>query len=80
MVCNGEIYNFRELRAELLESGCVLRTGSDTEVLLHLYDAPGDDFVRRLDGMFDFALWDARRRRLLIGRDPLGVKPLRKLP
>lgn len=76
VVCNGEIYNFRELRAELLDSGYVFKTGSDAEVLLHLYDAEGDDFVRRLDGMFDFALWDARRRRLLIGRDPLGVKPL----
>jgi asparagine synthase (glutamine-hydrolysing) len=76
VVCNGEIYNFRELRAELRERGYAFKTGSDTEVILHLYDAYGDDFVQRLDGMFDFALWDARRRRLLIGRDQLGVKPL----
>ncbi len=76
LVCNGEIYNFRELRSELQAKGYVFKTGSDSEVLLHLYDAEGDSFVQRLNGMFDFALWDARRRRLLIGRDRLGVKPL----
>ena len=76
LVCNGEIYNFRELRTELQARGYVFKTGSDSEVLLHLYDAEGDDCVLRLNGMFDFALWDARRRRLLIGRDRLGVKPL----
>ncbi|MBI3367614.1 MAG: asparagine synthase (glutamine-hydrolyzing) [Burkholderiales bacterium] len=76
VVCNGEIFNFRELRAELQAKGYAFKTGSDSEVLLHLYDAEGDDFVHRLNGMYDFALWDARRRRLLIGRDRLGVKPL----
>ncbi|MDX9839665.1 MAG: asparagine synthase (glutamine-hydrolyzing), partial [Azoarcus sp.] len=76
VVCNGEIYNFRELRAELQDRGYRFKTGSDSEVLLHLYDEMGDDFVHRLDGMFNFALWDARRNRLLIGRDHLGVKPL----
>lgn len=76
LVCNGEIYNYRELRAELQAKGYHFKTGSDSEVLLHLYDAEGDDFVLRLNGMFDFALWDVRRRRLLIGRDRLGVKPL----
>lgn len=76
LVCNGEIYNYRELRAELQALGARFKTGSDCEVLLHGYAAWGDDFVHRLNGMFDFALWDARRRRLLIGRDRLGVKPL----
>ncbi|MDO9165483.1 MAG: asparagine synthase (glutamine-hydrolyzing) [Rhodoferax sp.] len=76
LVCNGEIYNYRELRAELQTKGYHFKTGSDSEVLLHLYDAEGDDFVLRLNGMFDFALWDVRRRRLLIGRDRIGVKPL----
>ncbi|HNF92648.1 MAG TPA: asparagine synthase (glutamine-hydrolyzing), partial [Accumulibacter sp.] len=76
LVCNGEIYNFRELRSELQAKHYHFKTGSDCEVMLHLYDAEGDDFIHRLNGMFDFALWDARRRRLLIGRDRLGVKPL----
>ncbi|MCA3240849.1 MAG: asparagine synthase (glutamine-hydrolyzing) [Rubrivivax sp.] len=76
IVCNGEIYNFRELRAELQALGHVFKTGSDSEVLLHGYAAWGDGVVPRLNGMFDFALWDARRRRLLIGRDRIGVKPL----
>jgi asparagine synthase (glutamine-hydrolysing) len=76
LVCNGEIYNYRELRSELQARGAQFKTGSDSEVLLHGYVLDGDDFILRLNGMFDFALWDAPRRRLLIGRDRLGVKPL----
>ncbi|MBS1220031.1 MAG: asnB, partial [Proteobacteria bacterium] len=76
LVCNGEIYNYRKLRAELQGLGHVFSTGSDSETLLHGYAAWGDEVVHRLNGMFDFALWDATRRRLLIGRDRLGVKPL----
>lgn len=76
MVCNGEIYNFRELRARLLELGHKFRTSSDSEVIVHLYEEYGDEFVKHLDGMYGFALWDSRRRRLLLGRDRLGIKPL----
>ena len=76
LVCNGEVYNDRELRAELQIKGYRFKTHSDVEVLLALYEIEGDNFVRRVNGMFVFALWDARRRRLLIGRDRLGIKPL----
>ena len=76
LVCNGEIYNFRELRAELEVAGHRFRTGSDSETLLHAYEQWGDRFLDRLNGMFGFALWDARRRRLLVGRDRLGIKPI----
>lgn len=76
VVCNGEIYNFRELRSELKKEGHVFKTGSDSEVIVHMYEKYGNDFVRYLDGMFGFALWDSKRRKLLIGRDRLGIKPL----
>jgi asparagine synthase (glutamine-hydrolysing) len=76
VVCNGEIYNFRQLRMELEKSGYRFATGSDCEVLVHLYAAHGEAMVARLDGMFGFALWDGRRRRLVLGRDRLGIKPL----
>ena len=75
-VCNGEIYNFRELRKELTAKGHRFRTASDCEVLVHLYEEYGDNFVGRLNGMFGFAIWDVARRRLLIGRDRLGIKPV----
>ncbi|HKZ72468.1 MAG TPA: asparagine synthase (glutamine-hydrolyzing), partial [Steroidobacteraceae bacterium] len=76
VICNGEIYNFRELRAELVRRGHSLRTGSDSEVIVHLYEEYGTRLVDHIDGMYGFALWDRNARRLLIGRDRLGIKPL----
>jgi asparagine synthase (glutamine-hydrolysing) len=76
VVCNGEIYNHRALRLELVRRGHRFRTGSDAEVIPHLYEEHGVDFVDALDGMFGLALWDARAGRLVLARDRIGEKPL----
>ena len=72
IVFNGEIYNFLDLRPELEAKGHVFRTRSDTEVILHAYEEWGVDCVKRLNGMFGIAIWDAPRRRLFLARDRIG--------
>jgi asparagine synthase (glutamine-hydrolysing) len=76
VVCNGEIYNFLELRKELIEKGHIFYTNSDTEVIAHLYEDHGIDCFKHLNGMFGIAIWDVNRRQLILGRDRVGKKPL----
>src|SRR6266581_7504169 len=76
MVFNGEIYNYRPLREDLLRKGHAFKTSGDGEVILHLYEEHGLEFVSRLNGMFSIALWDGGRERLVLVRDRLGIKPL----
>ncbi|MFC1757546.1 asparagine synthase (glutamine-hydrolyzing) [Planctomycetota bacterium] len=76
VVCNGEIYNFDELRAELISRGHQLKTRSDTEVIVHLYEELGERCFTKLRGMFGIAILDQRKHRLVVGRDRLGKKPL----
>lgn len=76
IVHDGEVYNFRELGKELEAKGYRFRSNTDTEVILHLYQECGQDCLERLNGMFAFAIWDARKCKLLLARDRLGIKPL----
>lgn len=76
LVFNGEIYNYRELRGELIARGHVFQTESDTETIIHAYEEYGDDFLSRLRGMFAVALWDERREQLTLAVDRFGIKPL----
>ena len=76
VVFNGEIYNFQEIRADLIARGHTFRTQGDTEVIVHAYEEFGDGAALRFNGMFAFAVYDMKRDRLLLSRDRLGIKPL----
>jgi asparagine synthase (glutamine-hydrolysing) len=76
IVFNGEIYNFQELRAELERSGHKFNSHTDTEVIVHAYEQWGTECVKKLRGMFAFAIWDQQKRRLFLARDRVGKKPL----
>ncbi|MBD3266703.1 asparagine synthase (glutamine-hydrolyzing) [bacterium] len=75
-ICNGELYNYREIREELESKGHQFRTQCDVEILVHLYEEHGTEFIRRLNGQFAFAIYDRNKRRLLLARDHVGIAPL----
>jgi asparagine synthase (glutamine-hydrolysing) len=79
VIFNGEIYNHRSLRKRLVDNGHKFETETDTEVLVHLYEEHGIEFINYIEGMFAFALWDEDRQSLLLARDPMGIKPLHVL-
>ena len=76
LIANGEIYNYIELREELQQQGCYFKTSSDSETIMHAYAAYGTSFLEKLNGMFSFALYDEKARKLILARDRLGIKPL----
>jgi asparagine synthase (glutamine-hydrolysing) len=76
LVCNGEIYNFKNLRESLLDKGHKFKSKSDSEVILHAYVEWGEDFINKLEGMFAFVLWDEKKERFIFARDGVGIKPL----
>src|SRR5438093_7889530 len=75
-ILNGEIYNYRDLRVELEKRGHNIKTTSDTEVIVHLYEDFGEELFEKLDGMFSIVLYDAKSQKLIAGRDRIGEKPL----
>lgn len=76
IVFNGEIYNYQELREFLLSKGHVFKTKTDTEVIVHLYEELGPECLKKLRGMFGFAIWDGNNKTLFLARDRVGIKPL----